>query len=83
MLCAPWDISASKFVIMVVRSINKDKTYFYLIFFTKLTEHQFKSFFLDGNCTNDINTYKAFLAIHIQQIILVNYFWQPIDQDLP
>jgi hypothetical protein len=83
MLCAPLDISTSKFIVMVVKSSSKSKTYFCLIFFTKLSWTSIKKFFWDGNYIHDINAYKAFLAIHFQQTVLVSYFWQPIDQDLP
>ncbi len=52
-------------------------------------KHIFSLFFLNQTQHNiilestpkSINAYKASLAIHFQQPILISYFWQPIDQD--
>ncbi len=74
MSCALLDIQRLKRDVIVVQSSSKGKTYFCLVYSTKLIKTSFEKFFEMEIPLEDIYAYKASSTIHFQQTILVSYF---------
>jgi hypothetical protein len=53
---------------MVVQSLSEGKTYFCLVFFTKLNKTSFEKFFGMEAALKDINAYKATLTKHFREL---------------